>query len=114
MLGRFKLSRQGGWEGEINSLTIQRQIRLVPNDDRVSDNAPAFRVMLGWQHIGDAWERQSRSEPVRHYLRVRIGDPVCPLSAMLFPDADGATARLVLPPSQLPIRHASCGAGGDD
>ncbi|WP_404478209.1 DUF736 family protein [Novosphingobium sp. BL-52-GroH] len=51
---RFKLSRHGGWEGEVNSLTIQRQIPLVPNDDRVSDNAPAFRVMLGRQHIGNA------------------------------------------------------------
>lgn len=100
VIGRFKLTRQGGWEGEINTLTIQRQIRLVPNDDRVSENAPAFRVMMGWQQIGDAWERHSRSEPVRQYLRVRIDDPLCPISAMLFADAEDMTARLVLPPPQ--------------
>ncbi|UBS34709.1 DUF736 domain-containing protein [Altererythrobacter sp. N1] len=51
----------------MNALSIQRAIRLVPNDNKVSDNAPAFRVMLGWQHIGDAWERMSRSEPPREY-----------------------------------------------
>ena len=48
IIGRFKRSKQGGWEGEISTLAIQRQIRLVPNDDRVSDRAPSFRVMLGW------------------------------------------------------------------
>lgn len=95
-IGQFKRSKQGGWEGEIATLTIQRKIRLVPNDNRVSDNAPAFRVMLGWQVIGDAWEKQSRSEPSRDYLRVRIDDPLCPISAVLFPDPDGMTAKLVL------------------
>ena len=49
-IGRFKRSKQGGWEGEITTLTIQRKVRLVPNDDRVNDNAPAFRVMLAWQY----------------------------------------------------------------
>lgn len=95
VIGRFKRSKQGGWEGEINTLTIQRKIRLVPNDDRVTDNAPAFRVMLGWEAIGEAWEKQSRSDPPRDYLRVRIDDPLCPISAALLPDAEGLTARLV-------------------
>lgn len=94
-IGRFKRSKQGGWEGEIETLTIQRKIRLVPNDNRVSDTAPAFRVMLAWQAIGDAWEDQSRSDPPRDYIRVRIDDPLCPISAVLLPDKEGLTARLV-------------------
>lgn len=94
-IGRFKRSKQGGWEGKISTLTIQREVRLVPNDNRVSDNAPAFRVMLGWQVIGEAWERRSRSDPPRDYLRVRIDDPLCPIGAALFPDDEGLTARLV-------------------
>lgn len=97
-IGRFKRSKQGGWEGEINTLTIQRKIRLVPNDNRISDNAPAFRVMLGWQVIGDAWEKQSRNEPPRDYLSVQIDDPLCPISAALFPDAEGMKATLVINP----------------
>ena len=95
-IGRFKRSKQGGWEGEINTLTIQRKVRLVPNDNRVSNNAPAFRVMLGWQVIGDAWERRSQGEFPRDYVRVVIDDPICPIEAALFPDAEGMTARLVL------------------
>ncbi|AEG50386.1 protein of unknown function DUF736 [Sphingobium chlorophenolicum L-1] len=95
IIGRFKRSKQGGWEGEIQTLTVERHIRLVPNDDRVGDNAPAFRVMLGWQHIGEAWDRQSRSDPPRDYLRVRIDDPLCPISGALFIDDESGTARLM-------------------
>lgn len=40
-IGRFKRSKRGGWEGEINTLTInRRKLRLVPNDNRVSEDAP--------------------------------------------------------------------------
>lgn len=95
IIGRLKRSKQGGWEGEIQTLTVQRHIRLVPNDDRVSDNAPSFRVMLGWQHVGDAWDRQSRNDPPRDYLRVRIDDPLYPISGALFIDEKAGTARLM-------------------
>lgn len=96
-IGRFKRSKQGGWEGEIDTLTInKRRIRLVPNDNRVNDNAPAFRVMLGWNLIGDAWEKQSRNDPPRDYLRVEIDDPHCPIVAALFPDAEGLSAKLIV------------------
>jgi uncharacterized protein (DUF736 family) len=95
-IGRFKRSKQGGWEGEIETLTIHRKIRLTPNDNRVSDNSPAFRVILGWQTIGEAWEKKTRTDPPRDYLRVRIDDPLCPISATLCPDAEGMTARLVM------------------
>jgi uncharacterized protein (DUF736 family) len=97
VIGRFKPSRQGGWEGEIQTLTISRKVRLVPNDDRMSERAPAFRVMLGWQRIGDAWEEQSKGEAPRSYVRVVLDDPLFqhPRKAALFADADGNSARLV-------------------
>lgn len=96
IIGRFKWSKQGGWEGEIQTLTIQRKVRLVPNDNRVADSDPAFRVMMGWQAIGDAWERQSRTQPPRDYLRVLIDDPLCPISGALFPDPEGMSAKMVM------------------
>lgn len=111
VIGRFKSSRQGGWEGEILTLTIQCQIRFVPNDDRATSNAPAFHVMLGWQHIGDAWENESRKDPNRHFLRVRIDDPLCPLNAMLFPDQDMATANLVVRPQKSATGGRNSGEG---
>lgn len=99
VVGRFKPSRQGGWEGEIQTLVFQRPLRLVPNEDHSHANAPAFHVVSEWQNIGCAWERRTRTEPYRAYWRVRIEDPFFPLEALLFPEADEETARLVLPAS---------------
>lgn len=97
VIGQFKRTKQGGWEGEIDTLTIhKRRIRLVPNDNRMSDDAPAFRVMLGWNAIGDAWEKKSRSDPPRDYVRVEIDDPFHPLIAALFPNDEGLTAKLIM------------------
>jgi uncharacterized protein (DUF736 family) len=97
-IGRFRRSKQGGWEGEIQTLIIQRKIRLVPNDNRSSDSAPAFRVLLGRLVIGDAWEKKSRADPPRDYLRVRIDDPLCPIDAILFPDGESLTAKMLVIP----------------
>jgi len=96
-IGTFKPSRQGGWDGHIKTLTIDRNVRLVPNDERMSDTAPAFRLMLGWQKIGDAWEERSKGDNPRDYLRVWIEDPsfAHPRIAALLPDAECTSARLV-------------------
>ncbi|WP_191555602.1 DUF736 domain-containing protein [Brevundimonas aurantiaca] len=97
VIGRFKASKLGGWEGAIQTLTIDRKVRLVPNDDRRREQAPSYIVLLGWSRIGEAWEARSRGETPRDYLRVQLNDPtwVAPLSAVLFPASDGLTAELV-------------------
>lgn len=97
IIGSFKLAKTGGWEGTIRTLTINEKVRLVPNDDRMSANAPAFRVMLGWRRIGDAWEAKSDARPPRDYLRLRIDDPAfaMPLRVALLINDDGGSARLI-------------------
>ena len=97
-IGTFKRARDGGWDGEINTLTIEhRKVRLAPNDNLVGDNPPAFRLMLGQQRIGRAWEARSRGDPPRDYLRLRFDDPafVGTEQAALFFDDEGSTGRLV-------------------
>ncbi|HEX4180980.1 MAG TPA: DUF736 family protein [Caulobacteraceae bacterium] len=96
-IGMFKLAKDGGWAGEIRTVAIDAKVRLVPNDDRTSPNAPAFRVMLGWSRVGEAWEARSGGDNARDYLRVRLDDPTwaAPIAAALFPDVDGETAQLV-------------------
>src|SRR3546814_9929155 len=71
----FKPSKEGGWEGNLRTLGINERLRLVPNDDRSSDDAAAFRVMLGRQRIGDAWEACTQDGKERDYLRLRLDDP---------------------------------------
>jgi uncharacterized protein (DUF736 family) len=97
-LGTFKPSKQGGWEGRLLTLTLDRKVRLVPNDDRRSEQAPDYIALLGWSRVGEAWKARSRGEAARDYLRVHLHDPTwpAPLKAALFPAPDGATAQLVL------------------
>lgn len=97
VIGVFKISRSGGWEGEIKTLLASAKVRFVPNDDRVSANAPVFRVMLGSSRIGDAWEAQWGGEHPRSFWRVSLDDPFlpAPISAGLFPEDDNISAQLV-------------------
>lgn len=61
-IGAFALSHDGGWAGSIRTLTIDAKVRLVPNDDRTHDSAPAFRVLVGNARIGDAWEARTTGD----------------------------------------------------
>jgi len=97
VIGTFTAAKDGGWTGTIRTLAINAKVRLVPNDNRESGNAPAFRVIIGCARIGDAWEERSGGDAPRDYLRVKLDDPglVAPLTAALFPSEDGKAAQLV-------------------
>jgi len=96
-IGHFTLAKDGGWTGIIRTLTINAKVRLVPNDNRDQDGAPAYRLLLGHDRIGDAWEAQTTGDEPRAYLRVRFDDPAFlePICAALFPTEDGVLANLV-------------------
>ena len=96
-IGAFTLSNDGGWAGSIRTLTIDARVRLVPNDNREHENAPAFRVLAGNARIGDAWEARTNGDKPRYYLRVRLDDPSLskPFTAALVPSEEGDRAQLV-------------------
>jgi len=97
VIGTFRPSKQGGWEGRILTLTIDRKVRFVPNDNRQSEQAPAFLALVGWSRIGEAWEARSRGDNSRDFLRVQLFDPIWPepLRGALFPAPNGLSAELV-------------------
>ncbi|MDR3439678.1 DUF736 domain-containing protein [Telmatospirillum sp.] len=96
-IGHFTLAKDGGWTGAIRTLTIDAKLRLVPNDNRDHENAPAFRVFVGTSRIGDAWEARSGGDHPKDYLRIKLDDPSLPepLSVALFPTEEGTEAQLV-------------------
>lgn len=96
-IGTFTPAKDGGWTGSIHTLTIDAKVRLVPNDNREHENAPAFRVYVGNTRIGDAWEAATQGDHPKAYLRLRLDDPALPepLSAALFPSEEGDKAQLV-------------------
>jgi uncharacterized protein (DUF736 family) len=97
IIGTFAPANDGGWVGAIRTLTIDAKVRLVPNDDRTSKKAPAFRVFVGNSRIGDAWEARTAGLTPKDYLRVRLDDPAlhAPINAALFASEDGSGAHLL-------------------
>jgi uncharacterized protein (DUF736 family) len=97
VIGTFTPAKDGGWTGSIHTLTIDAKVRLVPNDNRETDSAPLFRVFAGHSELGAAWAARSGGDRPKDYLRVRLDDPGLPqpISAALFPSADGNEAQLV-------------------
>lgn len=94
VIGMFMPTKEGGWSGTIRTLTIDAKLRFVPNDNRDSERAPAFKLYVGRSEVGAAWrERGGKKE----YLSVRLDDPVlaAPVHAALFPAEDGQEAHLV-------------------
>src|SRR6202022_100994 len=83
-------------QGEIVTLSVQTKgVRIVPEADRTSDNAPSHRVYVGRAEIGAAWSK--RSNEGRDYLSVKLDDPSfnAPIYANLFDDGDAETYTLI-------------------
>ena len=112
-IGNFTASKDGGWTGVIRTLTIDAKVRLVPNDDRAGEDAPAFRILVGNSRVGNAWEARTSGDNPRIWFRLRLDDPSLtePITAALFPSAEGSSARLVWSRRRGTVEHEhdTCG-----
>jgi uncharacterized protein (DUF736 family) len=95
VIGTFTPAKDGGWVGTIRTLAIDAKVRLVPNDDRTSKMAPAFRVFVGNSRIGDAWEAKTGGLSPKEYLKVRLDDPLLPEPIIAAFFQDGSSAQLL-------------------
>jgi uncharacterized protein (DUF736 family) len=87
-IGTFKKSGNE-YQGEIVTLSVQTKgVRIVPETNRASENAPSHRVYVGRAEIGAAWSK--RSSEGRDYLSVKLDDPsfTVPIYANLVEDGD--------------------------
>ncbi|MGH8429645.1 MAG: DUF736 domain-containing protein [Solimonas sp.] len=94
-IGTFKKSG-GEYQGDIVTLSVQaKNVRIVPEEGRTSENAPSHRIYVGRAEIGAAWSK--RSNEGRDYLSVKLDDPsfTLPIYANLFADADGESFTLI-------------------
>ena len=83
-------------QGQIVTLSVQTKgVRIVPEANRVNDNAPSHRVFVGLAEIGAAWSK--RSNEGRDYLSLKLDDPsfTAPIYANLFEDEDGEGYSLI-------------------
>ncbi|MEM8758643.1 MAG: DUF736 domain-containing protein [Planctomycetota bacterium] len=94
-IGSFKKSGNE-YTGEIVTLSVQAKgVRIVPEENRTSDNAPSHRVFVGRAEIGAAWSKTSNEG--RDYLGLKLDDPSfsAPIYANLFDDVDGDGYSLI-------------------
>lgn len=95
-IGNFKKTANDEFVGEIVTLSVQAKgVRIVPDSNPASENAPSHRVMVGRAEIGAAWTK--RSNEGRDYLGLKLDDPsfTAPIYANLFDDEDGETFNLI-------------------
>jgi len=84
------------YQGSIVTLSVQAKgVRIVPEENRPSDNAPTHRVFVGRAEIGAAWAKTSAED--RPYLSVKLDDPsfLQPIFANLFDDEGADTFSLI-------------------
>ena len=84
-----------GFAGRVHTLTLFRELTLVPAEHSDAENAPAYRVHDGdadGPEVGAAWTRTG--EKAGEYLSVLLDDPALPqpIRANLFQSADGKSA----------------------
>lgn len=95
-IGTFKKTANGEFVGDIVTLSVQAKgLRIVPDENPPSENAPTHRIFVGRAEVGAAWTKQSNEGRV--YLGLKIDDPsfTAPIYANLFDDEGGETYSLI-------------------
>jgi len=93
-IGQFTRAKRG-FTGRVQTLTLDRELAIVPAEHSDAENAPDFRVHDGADdgpEVGAAWKRTG--EKAGDYLSVLLDDPALPqpIRANLFRDDDAGTS----------------------
>src|SRR3546814_4689939 len=68
-IGTFKKTANGEYVGDIVTLSVQAKgVRIVPDQNPPSENAPTHRVFVGSAEVGAAWAKQSNEEIGRAHV----------------------------------------------
>ena len=95
VIGTFKADKDG-YAGTIRTLALNAKVRIVTNDQKQSQGAPDFRVLVGTTEIGAAW-RKTKQGSEETYLRVKLDDPALPqpIWGALLESSDDGVVRLI-------------------
>lgn len=89
-IGQF-IAGNSGFVGRVHTLTIYRELAIVPAEQSDAENAPDYRIHHGAEdgpEIGAGWKRTG--ERAGDYVSLLIDDPALaqPIRANLFQNGD--------------------------
>ncbi|WP_439527578.1 DUF736 domain-containing protein [Pannonibacter sp.] len=90
-IGQFTREKSG-FSGRIHTLTLYREVSIVPAEPSDAENAPDYRILHGGDdgapEIGAGWKRTG--EKAGDYVSLLIDDPAFaqPFRANLFQNGD--------------------------
>jgi uncharacterized protein (DUF736 family) len=73
-IGFVTRTDNGGFRGELKTLSIRADIDIVPNRDKSADTQPDFRVITQGIEIGAGWIRRGESSG-KDYVSLSLAAP---------------------------------------
>ena len=77
-IGNFTKTIDGEFQGQLETLTISKEIMFISNLDKSSDKAPDYKILVdgSYREIGAGWNAKSKDD--NPYIKVKIDDPSLP------------------------------------
>lgn len=73
-IGHVTRNANGGFAGNLKTLTVRAGIEIVPNDAKSSGSQPDYRVLSEGIEVGAGWNRRSESSG-RDYVSLSLAAP---------------------------------------
>lgn len=73
-IGYVTKQANGGYKGQLKTLSLRAEIEIVPNTSKNADNHPDFRVLAKGYEIGAGWRRTSESSG-NEYVSLSLAAP---------------------------------------
>lgn len=73
-IGHVTATGKGGFKGQLRTLSLTADIEIVPNENKVHDNQPDYRVLSAGIEVGAGWNRRSEATG-REYVSLSLAAP---------------------------------------
>ena len=73
-IGHVTKQANGGFKGQLKTLSIRAEIDIVPNTAKSADNQPDFRVLAKGYEIGAGWLRKGETSG-KDYVSLSLAAP---------------------------------------